>query len=434
MLISHLIDMVSGMFVLLDLSNTSSLVGSGVFVRRRAVLPHLASQLPAGSAALTRHRFAPRPPRPARSVIMALRTIAKAKAAPAVSQEALQADTTTSSSAASSGTNKGTPVAPPRSFKIDAPRKTGNIEIDELSKTRHTCLCTSISAMMSLDALVMPVFNFIEKEKEKISSRVSIGQDEDLFPQEASICGLPDDFKIAFVCSVSDLGSRDIVQMLKVDGNSLNDLIFYCTQVPKRMRLPKEFLVRSLLREFLIRRDDMLGNRLRKYKEIGGIGKDGGPMFAQNTGCYSFELDENKKIRKIIHIGGDEAPVDPKSGLSSDWRMQDNYDDFTCALMMPSLPPVRLASFFCKRTKKGPHSVPSFVGRPGELHSLAASMHADFFAKRSAEKGQLSLGQEVQGAIQAHRQAEAQEHMKRARHSAVQAMAKKKLRRNDSVK
>jgi hypothetical protein len=325
-------------------------------------------------------------------------------------------------------------VVPSRTVRLAAPRKTCNIEQDELAKTRYTCLCTIVEQLTGDDNLVMPTFNFLQKERSKIGARMSIGGDSEKFTEESSIVGLPDDFKIAFLNKRSDLTGDDIVGMIKVDSSAINDLLVSAVQLPKKMKLPKEFLVKALLLEFLEARDDVCGGRLRHFKHVGGIGVDGGPRFKDKCGSYSCVLNGEKFIVKVRHWSGDEADVDVKSGLSSAWRVQDNFDDFVACLVMGNLRPVPLCSFFDKKAKTGPYKIQNFVGRPAELAAEASRLHTIYMASRAAATKRLSVTQEVGNAISHHKKQVAQAHMSTARESAKDAMKKKKLRRNESLK
>ena len=246
-----------------------------------------------------------------------------------------------------------------------------------------------------------------------------------MFSEESSICGLPQDFKIAYITSISDLNGADIVGMMKVDGSALSDLVILSTQVPKRMKLPKEFLVKPLLLQLLRNRNASCGNRLAAFKGQHGIGADGGPRFLNRTGSYSFALNTAKQITQVTHWTGAVAEVDIKCGLSSAWRLQDNFDDFTASMVMPNLPMVRLSSFFCKKTKRGPWSVPSYAGKPSELSAVAAELHTKLMVTSAAIAMALTVSEEVESAIAVHKKQEPHVLIKKARESAVVAMAKK---------
>ena len=61
-------------------------------------------------------------------------------------------------------------------------------------------------------------------------------------------------------------------------------------------------------------------------------------------------------------------------------------------------------------------------------------MHTEYQAELSVEAQRLGASSELQSAISAQRKQEAKATMSKARAQAKQAMAKKKLKRNDSVR
>ena len=67
--------------------------------------------------------------------------------------------------AASSPSTRGPTVAPSRTIRLEAPKKTGNIEQDEQSINRYTCLCAVIENLTDMDSLVMLTFNFVLKKR-----------------------------------------------------------------------------------------------------------------------------------------------------------------------------------------------------------------------------------------------------------------------------
>jgi hypothetical protein len=59
-------------------------------------------------------------------------------------------------------------------LRIPSPKLAGNKTKDELAHTKSVCLTTSINDLLTYDSLVMPVFDFIQKEKRKLVADAGI--------------------------------------------------------------------------------------------------------------------------------------------------------------------------------------------------------------------------------------------------------------------
>lgn len=277
----------------------------------------------------------------------------------------------------------------------------------------------------------MPCFNYLRSEKAKIAARTSVAPASELFGDQSSLSSLDEDFKIALITSWSDLQVEDVVKVLKADPSGVNDMVQYATQLPMRVKLPMEFLVRTLLQEFLSARRVSCGNRLTDFKARGGVQRDGSLSFKGKTGAYDLRFNEAGLLVEVIHNAtGESRAINPKTGLCKDHILMDNYDDHSARLVMEPMPPFKLMSSFDQKSKQGPWSVKSYYGKPRELAATAKDMHEAWLAKRAAEANKVSLPQELKATMDQHRAEKRSQNMVKARTAATTALAKKRARRS----
>ena len=183
----------------------------------------------------------------------------------------------------------------------------------------------------------------------------------------------------------SDMTSKQVTEMVKVDRSNIDDLMVYACQLPKKLKFPKEFLVKALCRDFLADRARKCGDRLATFAQKGGIGDDSGPKFEGETGCYKTEVNEQEFVIAITHVAtGTRVEVDPKTGISKAWRLRDNHDDFSCSFVMGIMQPVPLSTFFDKKQKEGPWRPQCFKGGRKTWRPWRRTCTASTWQSRSA--------------------------------------------------
>ena len=329
----------------------------------------------------------------------------------------------------SSAHGKHKNLVAPRTIKLPIPSKTGIPEVDEAAKTQRSCLESNIDDMMSCPQLIMPVFNFIRGEKKTIESRLSVGSNVAMFAEQTSLAGLEEDYKIWFVISNSDLNGMDLAEAMAEDSGCLNCLFQFGTQLPMKQKLPAEFLVRACLNTFVSERVVACGRRLAEFKSRGGF-NDRKVAFARAAGCYNPNFEDGILV-EITHWNGDNVAVNSKVGLTTEYILQDNHDDFAASFVMHPLAPIRLAPFFgSKSEKKGPWAIINYAGVPKLLQQRAAEIHKSWALARDATCGEARVEKTVRDTIDKQRAEKRGEAMNKARVAAKEALATKRQRRS----
>lgn len=220
------------------------------------------------------------------------------------------------------------------------------------------------------------------------------------------------------------------MRVLKAEAAGVNDMIQYAVQLPMRLKLPMEFLVRTLLQEFMTERRTTCGNRLSEFKASCGVQRDRTLMFMGETGASDLRFNEAGLLVEVIHgATGGTRPINPKTGLSKEHVLMDKYDDHLARLVMEPIPPFKPISAFQQKSHEGPWAVKNCYGKPKNLAAIAKDMHDAWMAKRAAESQQAGLSSELKATMYQHRAEKRSQNMVRARMAATEGLAKKRARR-----
>ena len=211
---------------------------------------------------------------------------------------------------------------------------------------------------------ILPVYSLIQKRKKARGDA-----DEDLLKclsrlECTSIKGLPDDVKINWISSRSDLSTSDLVQMLSADNSVLNQLMSIALQLNIGQKLADKMLYMDILDIFMDDRYKHCGERLGSIKARGGVSVDH-KLVLLRVGAYQLKF-EGDILSSIRHFNGDEVAVQPEHHLTRKHALVDNGSDWQAALVLKPLPPVYLCSFF-EEGADGPYKYQNFIGGPKEL-------------------------------------------------------------------
>lgn len=337
---------------------------------------------------------------------------------------------TNASSVTPSGS--GSRVAPILVVKLEPVVKTGVPEVDALAKTTFSCMESIVDDVMSCAELVQPVFNFIKEEKHNIEARKAVATNVPMFASQVSFAGLSQEFKIAFITKHGDLTGTNLIDMIRVDPQHLQDLFQWGLQLPMKAKFPMELLVVEVMNNFLEHRAKQVGNRLETFVQRGGIATGGAPVFREKTGAYHMEFQDGLIVR-IHHWNGDHVDLDPACGLGVKHTLVDNHDDWMAALQLKPMPDTKISTFFDAKAKKGPYRAPTYIGKPKDLQSQAKAMHTIWAERRKEVANQSAISLQLKASLDAHKQSESQEKMKKAREAASKALAKKRARTSQKL-
>ena len=218
------------------------------------------------------------------------------------------------------------PTGTVSTLRIPAPKLSGNKGQDELAKTKSVCLTTSINDLLTYDSLVMPVFDFIQKEKRKIVADNGIVKTYKTLASCTTFATMEENFRIAHLTNRSDLTETDVLHILKTDESGLNDLIQFDIQTSMKLKCPRELLVSDVCKLYFAERHLACGSRLADFKKKGGF-QDKVIQF--NKVCsYVVTFDADGDLKTIKHISGDIKNITMKTGLTKGHLLNDNFDDY----------------------------------------------------------------------------------------------------------
>jgi hypothetical protein len=277
---------------------------------------------------------------------------------------------------------------------------------------------------------VLPVYSFIQKRKRGLTADTAdqVLGNAAVFAAD-TLNKLPDEFKVQWIVDHSDLTAQDLLAMLQKDNQSLNYLIQFAVQIAVRMKLPERLKFVECLKRFLHFRYELCGCRLTKIKERGGIVDH---VF-QMALCGSYTMMwKNGLISEVAHVSGDKVKVEADAHLAVKYNLVDNIDDFACSLVLPPLPPMRLASFF-EAKKSGPWKLTNYVGKPKELQSTVDEIFTAWEAEARAAMESGETEEVIVKGLQEHKKKAHQENMDKARDMAKAALTARKAKKSVSL-
>ncbi len=133
--------------------------------------------------------------------------------------------------------------------------------------------------------------------------------------------------------------------------------------------MPKALITKEVMQLWTNRRAGNAGNRLRDFKTQSGVGPTKA-LSRLGNGSYKLEFNSASKFAKIWHWSTAVVDVDPEYGITKDWSLIGNFDDFGAfAAHYGCLPPTRLANFL-ESSMTGPCQLVNFAGKPKVLRSM----------------------------------------------------------------
>jgi len=306
-------------------------------------------------------------------------------------------------------------------------------EEDEAAESDHHLLTAMVHECYKNRKHIQPCYTFLLKRKEKQDHLSEIALKADRFDALTTIAGLPDPYKISWIVSHSDLTAGDLISMMEHDPDSLNQLMAFALQFPAKGRLPMVLILKEVMQMFMEDRSIACGGRLATFKSKGGVDDKTKKLSWRGNGSYALRYDGDGKLIAIIHWSGTKIDVDPKYGITRDYDLVMNFDDFAAFFQYGCLPPIPVVGFF-EKENAGPCQITHFVGKPKVLQTLAQQVYNKWEADKLEGLSSFTPTEQVSKALKDHHDLKVKASMKTARAKAAEAMKVKKARLTISMK
>ena len=234
--------------------------------------------------------------------------------------------------------------------KFPAIKKSGHNETDEQAEALRRCSQQVVQGLLEDPSSALAIFQAQEKRRTKSSAlNGSVGRDEQ-FDSVTTVGRLEMPFAIEMIWLLGDMVVSDLILASKFDEQAPRQLLAYATGWTFGLKIPKDGIIKGVMKEVILPRARVMGDRLKAWKADGGFRADGSLNWRR--GCYRLCFvgsEDVSKLSEIEHVSGMKIKIPADTAIDRKWELISNWPDYKAPLVLKPSKPSPIIKFFNPR-------------------------------------------------------------------------------------
>ena len=233
--------------------------------------------------------------------------------------------------------------------RIPVVKQSGDELKDEEQQAAMDSLAQMVHSLISNPRHVGPLNSQLQKRLLTESQQVAQEEDSKFNMAEVTLKGIPSDWAIVYITTISDLTHADITNANGVNEGSWLQLLQHETQLAAVQKNPPACVIKDVLKRTLDFLSQHHGSRLSNWKSAGGILPSGAINWKKGSWQPIWEtVTEQGKLAGVLHVKTDvqHAPdLDYMQRIDKAWGLTTNWLDDKAAFSLnkfPAIPVVKV--------------------------------------------------------------------------------------------